>query len=274
MCILHGGLPTFNWQPLRYSIAALGQMASPVQSCWIMAQYLALLDAVQEQPIIRPEQHLWNHFTRLFQSVASQQPAVYSAQPFQMYIDGIRGTLLGRIVTDNGPVSVSPPESTSRDEENSQRTGRENPQSRGDLKIQEISKERERCSGQANGAAWHSWPNPTPSPVTAARQSSIGHCRHIRAFDPCRSESCHWPACIENSQRTGRNDPQSGDSFNNGDFWGKTNSQQWRRQHSPCPCLFMPCLEVPDTPQVLPPSKQHRTHIPRANQLWIRKREG
>ena len=128
MCVVHGGIPCHDWEPLRFSIAALGQMASPVQSCWITGQLMSSFDQARDIQPTCPEVHLWNHFTQVFQAVARDQPSVYSAPAFQRYIDGIRSTLQGQAMISWGPSYVSPPDRTSRDEENSQRSGRKDPQ--------------------------------------------------------------------------------------------------------------------------------------------------
>eukprot|EP00435_Cladocopium_sp_Y103_P057637 s101_g19.t3 len=109
MCIVHGGIPEFNWTPLRYSIAALGQMASPVQSCWITGQFLAHYHQSQDLPVVLPEIHLWNHFTRLFSAVASDQPNLYSAPAFQTYMNRIRWTLQSRVQIAQGPMPEPAP---------------------------------------------------------------------------------------------------------------------------------------------------------------------
>ena len=40
MAVLHGINPNQSWEPLGLSISALGQMAAPVQSCWIASCYM------------------------------------------------------------------------------------------------------------------------------------------------------------------------------------------------------------------------------------------
>ena len=126
MCVIHGGIPEFEWHPMRFSIAALGQMASPVQSCWITGHLLAACDEVQNRPVRLPEEHLWNHFCRLAKAVEVTQPQVHGAEGFQSYIQEVRGVLLSRVASAKVPQSIAAPEKLEKNEVNSQRSGCKN----------------------------------------------------------------------------------------------------------------------------------------------------
>eukprot|EP00435_Cladocopium_sp_Y103_P019722 s375_g4.t1 len=112
MCLIHGGVPEYDWNPLRYSIAALGQMASPIQSCWVAAHILVSCHEAQDIMPIPPAQHLWNHFCRVFQGVSTTQPDLLSAHAFQCYIGEIHGTLHAMCVQQRGPQCASKPEAS------------------------------------------------------------------------------------------------------------------------------------------------------------------
>ena len=124
MCVIHGGIPEFEWHPLRFSIAALGQMASPVQSCWVTGHLLSACDSAQGLPVRLPEEHLWNHFCRFAAAVSHTQQQVYKTDGFQMYMQEVRGVLLGRVATAKGPQCTALVVENDKNEENSQRTGR------------------------------------------------------------------------------------------------------------------------------------------------------
>eukprot|EP00435_Cladocopium_sp_Y103_P041316 s1356_g11.t1 len=106
MCVIHGGIPEFDWQPLRYSIAALGQMASPVQSCWVVGQMLYGMDLAMDSPPTFPEEHLGNHFNRVFHAVSVAQPSICETPHFQGYMGEIRGVLQARLLTAKGPIAL------------------------------------------------------------------------------------------------------------------------------------------------------------------------
>ena len=108
ICFIHGGIPEYDWQPLRYSISALGQMVSPIQFGWITGQFLAMCDEASGFQVVKQDMYLWNHSSRVFQAVADSQPSVYRAQPFQMYIDRIRNTLAWSVNAALGPAHPLP----------------------------------------------------------------------------------------------------------------------------------------------------------------------
>ena len=172
MCVIHGGIPEYEWHPMRFSIAALGQMASPVQSCWITGHLLALCDEVQNRPVRLPEEHLWNHFCRLAKAVEATQPQVHGTEGFQSYIHEVRNVLLSRVASAKVPQSITAPEKTEKNEVNSQRSGRKNLQNEDPngekeqpaVKTQELVKE-EKQPGRR-----------TPEPVTkSAEETQILH---------------------------------------------------------------------------------------------------
>ena len=126
MCVIHGGIPEYDWYPMRYSIAALGQMASPVQSCWVTGHLLAACDIAMDQPVRLPEEHLWNHFCRFAQAIATTQPQVHGTEGFQQYMQEVRGNLLAKVVMAKGPQCTEVRFDSEKNEENSQRSGRKN----------------------------------------------------------------------------------------------------------------------------------------------------
>ena len=69
-----------------------------------------------------PEEHLWNHFCRFAAAVSRTQQQVYKADGFQMYMQEVRGVLLGRVITAKGPQCTALLGGNDKNEENSQRT--------------------------------------------------------------------------------------------------------------------------------------------------------
>ena len=126
LCVIHGGIPEYEWNPMRYSIAALGQMASPVQSCRVTGHLLAACDEAMGHQVRLPEEHLWNHFCRFAQAIANTQPQVHGTEGFQQYMQEVRGNLLAKVVMAKGPQCTEVRFDFNKNEENSQRSGRKN----------------------------------------------------------------------------------------------------------------------------------------------------
>ena len=67
IAILNGVPPNRDWTPLRQGICGLGQMASPLQSAWVMGHYTWMLGSVFGwETQITPEQISWKMITSLF----------------------------------------------------------------------------------------------------------------------------------------------------------------------------------------------------------------
>ena len=126
MSLLHGARPNREWKPrLRLSIAGLGQMAAPVQSCWVVGQFVSHLQRLEGMEV-GPESFLWNHMTTVFQVVQSDQPMLFHHPNFQMYITRVHQALSQSAQTHQVP--AHPIGEESRDDQTSHRKGREDPQ--------------------------------------------------------------------------------------------------------------------------------------------------
>lgn len=127
MCWVHGGNPNRFWQPnLRLGIAGLGQMATPIQSCWVVAQWkshLADLDGMR----ILPEIVLWDHIQRIFASVQVSHPNLMSHLKVQAFAQRVHQALHASAQANMGPDIF--PIGGGEETENSQRQGLQNPQS-------------------------------------------------------------------------------------------------------------------------------------------------
>ena len=94
LAMVHGMSPAMQWGPnLRFSISCLGQLASPVQSCWISAQLKQHVDGILGHPVVTPEQALADHFCNLFQDVKQVMPAVAGHPRFVQFAHQLIGLL-------------------------------------------------------------------------------------------------------------------------------------------------------------------------------------
>eukprot|EP00438_Fugacium_kawagutii_P019820 Skav227915 [mRNA] locus=scaffold146:141019:142389:+ [translate_table: standard] len=60
--VLNGAMPDKQWGPVyRLDIAGLGQMASPIQSCWVTAEFQSHCAAAEGLPVTPPEEKLWGN---------------------------------------------------------------------------------------------------------------------------------------------------------------------------------------------------------------------
>ena len=134
MCWIHGANPNRTWTPnIRLGIAAAGQMATPVQSCWVAAQMqsaIAKVDGVQ----ILPEQVLWNHLQAVFAAATITQPAITSHETFRAFAKRLYQCLYLSAQANAGPAM---PIGASEETTNSQRQGRKDPQSQKEKSAQE-----------------------------------------------------------------------------------------------------------------------------------------
>ena len=102
----HGVHPDVDWTPLRLGIAALGQMASPVQSCWVAAQFRHQSLAVFDESSLAPEQVLHQHLQQVFRSVVQIHPVVASSDRFVQFVTSIDQCLGASLATFTMPKQV------------------------------------------------------------------------------------------------------------------------------------------------------------------------
>eukprot|EP00438_Fugacium_kawagutii_P028666 Skav214044 [mRNA] locus=scaffold2017:251199:256145:+ [translate_table: standard] len=94
LCVLHGVNPVRDWSPsLRLGIAGLGQMASPVQSNWIVGQLLCQVESRYGMPSKLPEVRLGNHLQKVFKGMSDLQPQLSEHPSVSAYIDRVWKTL-------------------------------------------------------------------------------------------------------------------------------------------------------------------------------------
>eukprot|EP00438_Fugacium_kawagutii_P001429 Skav205000 [mRNA] locus=scaffold3521:51641:56874:- [translate_table: standard] len=94
LAVLHGMPPALDFsQGLRLGIAGLGQMASPVQSNWIVSQVLAPIETKLGVPPKMPEYRLGDHFKCFFNEMSQTQPTIVIQPAVQQFIHRLWNTL-------------------------------------------------------------------------------------------------------------------------------------------------------------------------------------
>eukprot|EP00438_Fugacium_kawagutii_P025978 Skav226706 [mRNA] locus=scaffold3811:54642:59375:- [translate_table: standard] len=143
LSLIHGSQPNRNWGPnLRLAIAGLGQMASPIQSCWMIGQWKYQVGTWFDFPVLTPEEYLWKHVQGIALSVANTAPPLANHPNFGNFIGGIKQVL--QALSDNrkvlcatifnaGPSEGSEvvqhaPTDLPQETKNSQRAGRKDPE--------------------------------------------------------------------------------------------------------------------------------------------------
>ena len=123
MAFIHGAKPNRAWFPsLRFSICGLGQMASPVQSCWMVGQFLY---HVLEGQCHTPEAFLWHHLQGVFAAVASEHPTLSQHPNVQNIIARLHLAMWHSAQANLGPAK---PIGAQEESTTSHRMGREDPQ--------------------------------------------------------------------------------------------------------------------------------------------------
>ena len=128
LAAVHGMVVDWQWGPsMRGSLAALGQLASPVQSCWLGAQLKVHFDDLRGLPTSSPEQGLMRHFEIFFRSLQDVIPKVFQLPGVQTFCQRVQSTLYRSHQAHLGPaLPISDPVATESGEDlsNSQRRGR------------------------------------------------------------------------------------------------------------------------------------------------------
>ena len=131
MALVHGAKPNRAWFPnLRFSICGLGQMASPIQSCWVVGQFLF---HVFEGQCHTPEAFLWHHLQGVFAACASEHPTICQHPAVQRFVSGLHQAMVQSSQANSGPAK---PIGATEDSKTSHRMGRKDPR-------QEIKEEQE-----------------------------------------------------------------------------------------------------------------------------------
>ena len=123
MALVHGVPIDQNWQPLRRSIAGLGQLASPIQACWVASHLKAAIDDFWGLPCQTPEQRLLAHMAEVFRSVEVVMPVIAQHPNFQAFTGRFHTLLRDSHMCELGP-SANLAFEVDKALENSQRNGR------------------------------------------------------------------------------------------------------------------------------------------------------
>ena len=104
LSLINGMNPNMPWgKRLRLGIAAVGQLASPVQSCWIAAQVWMYRAQVLDLPFQHPAHCLWNHFTAMYRGVEQSQPCIAKHPNFVGYFARVHACLSDFFQASLGP---------------------------------------------------------------------------------------------------------------------------------------------------------------------------
>ena len=93
---------------MRLAVAAVGQLASPVQSCWIASQVMAIRAPLFDLEVLHPIHCLWNHFVTMYKGVESTQPAIASHPAFRNYFARVHSALTDVYTAGIGPTTIGP----------------------------------------------------------------------------------------------------------------------------------------------------------------------
>lgn len=88
LSVLTGCPPNKNWGvPLRLALCGLGQMASPIHSCWIYAQYKFAMEHHLGLPTVQtPEEALWAHVKGIFNAYLTSFPELYGDKKVAQFV--------------------------------------------------------------------------------------------------------------------------------------------------------------------------------------------
>ena len=179
--LVHGVCPSKQWMPhLRLGICGLGQMASPIHSCWVIAQIAPLWPYPPQTSFMHPEQALWSLFENLFHDASLTHPQVTQHAQFQQFASRVQQKLSAIVHSRTCTASLSGIE-TNQEQTNSQGGGPKNPQekrnSQGAGPEDLTRKEKQPASGG---------PTPTKQPAMGPQESQEFHKMYpVPLFMPC-----------------------------------------------------------------------------------------
>eukprot|EP00438_Fugacium_kawagutii_P019857 Skav227952 [mRNA] locus=scaffold146:643088:646126:- [translate_table: standard] len=125
LAVISGVPPVWDFgNDMRLGLAGLGQMASPIQSVWMATHFTQAFQDMLGEPPILPEVALGGLFNQLFVAVSQTQPVVASHANFQHYASQVWALLTQSFQSQQVHTFAPRQELT-----NSQRVGRENPNS-------------------------------------------------------------------------------------------------------------------------------------------------
>eukprot|EP00438_Fugacium_kawagutii_P017138 Skav217501 [mRNA] locus=scaffold1908:258586:268404:+ [translate_table: standard] len=113
LATLLGMYPGKTWMPsLKLSICGLGQLASPLQASWIASQYRFANKESFPQPVLTPEEVLWNQCTRIFAARDTMLPAIADYPQVAQFQDTLHGMLHTMANHRSVPPAIPAPESS------------------------------------------------------------------------------------------------------------------------------------------------------------------
>ena len=113
--LLNGMDPSLYWgDRLRLAIAAVGQLASPIQSCWVASQVMAHRALLFDLDVMHPVHCLWNHFVTMYKGVEVTQPAIAAHPTFRNYFARVHATLADTYAVGMGPTQIAQAESSEK----------------------------------------------------------------------------------------------------------------------------------------------------------------
>eukprot|EP00438_Fugacium_kawagutii_P006776 Skav201401 [mRNA] locus=scaffold296:382265:387148:+ [translate_table: standard] len=74
LAVAHGIFPDQSWEPLRLTLSGMGQMAGPVQACWMASFFMEDASFFLGVRPPTPEENVWNLFSDLFRGMAASIP--------------------------------------------------------------------------------------------------------------------------------------------------------------------------------------------------------
>eukprot|EP00438_Fugacium_kawagutii_P001626 Skav211744 [mRNA] locus=scaffold1548:270156:274947:+ [translate_table: standard] len=95
LSLLLGVRPNKNWAPLKLALSGLGQIASPLQSSWIMSQYVWANHDHSMETMHTPEHLLWTQIETLFRERNTKFPAHQYGTKTQAFQVLVRNQLAG-----------------------------------------------------------------------------------------------------------------------------------------------------------------------------------
>ena len=117
LALLSGVCPNRDWQgQLKLALCGLGQMASPLHSCWIMAQFVFQMGRqFQWDKVPTPEESLWSQMTKVFQAYQTTFPQLFAMPTVQAFVNRSHSLLFGHHTAQHGIAAWPSPDSRPAD---------------------------------------------------------------------------------------------------------------------------------------------------------------
>eukprot|EP00438_Fugacium_kawagutii_P019669 Skav211128 [mRNA] locus=scaffold1786:9514:17345:+ [translate_table: standard] len=93
IAVLHGIPPNQQWEPLKLTMSALGQMAAPVQACWLASCYMEDVGFLMGTMPPSPEENLWGLFRDVYKGMVDSFPGSFDPGTVRDYFTRITDLL-------------------------------------------------------------------------------------------------------------------------------------------------------------------------------------